>query len=794
MGVGHVRIKSVHVRFYRAFNYDFLAKPRGTTPHAWDRLDGDLVYPYVTVDLDDAVTCVVGANESGKSQLLQAMEHALTGADIEPSDFCRYSRFFAVDAALRLPHFGLTLTDLSDADRTAVIAAVSPDATTSFDNVHLFREAESDLLVYLDDIGPTKVSTNALASMLPQSFRIDPEIPIPNSVPIAYLAAGERAATTVGPDRQERFGVFDAVVGEWSVLRTALAAADQLSALASKVFGGVSPGDPAGREADERAQQLALAYDLLVTVGGVEPSVFGQLERALRRQDEGFADGIVSTINAQLAKSLNLRKWWSQDDQFRLEVTAHDYDLVFTVRDRTASAYSFAERSSGLKYFLSYLVQYLARVAQPDCPEVLLMDEPDAFLSNQGQQDLLKLFHDFTGDPSHDRQVVFVTHSPFLIDKNRADRIRVLDKGTGEEGTRVVRNVGHNHFEPLRSALGGFVAETTFIGNCNLMLEGVSDQIYLAGLSAVLRERGRASAERLDLNTLTLVPAGSASHVPYMVFLARGRDADQPAVIVLLDGDSEGANARKDLERGGPRRKQLLAPEFVLQLNPVDLPTLKTQRPDGVVDIEDLVPIELGLAAARSYLEELSYEVPDPFPVAADVEVHLSKKVGLLGAIQKVLDGVGAGLNLEKIGFARHVVDMARQGVSGTEGLVDNFAILFARLGEMQRAAERKRSQAGVGSRVQRLRDAFLQDHPTSASRSDVSVLLEDIEARLDDTLESDRLLVDIRRIREEWVLAGELASVVEHFPALVTRLETLQYQGVLQSEPGALGADDSAS
>jgi len=51
---------------------------------------------------------------------------------------------------------------------------------------------------------------------------------------------------------------------------------------------------------------------------------------------------------------------------------------------------------------------------------------------------------------------------------------------------------------------------------------------------------GRGKTERLDLNTLTIVPAGSASHIPYMVFLARGRDADQPAVVVLLDGDAEG--------------------------------------------------------------------------------------------------------------------------------------------------------------------------------------------------------------------------------------------------------------
>jgi len=68
----------------------------------------------------------------------------------------------------------------------------------------------------------------------------------------------------------------------------------------------------------------------------------------------------------------------------------------------------------------------------------------------------------------------------------------------------------------------------------------IADQILLAGMSNVLRMLGRGKTERLDLNTLTIVPAGSASHIPYMVFLARGRDADQPAVVVLLDGDAEG--------------------------------------------------------------------------------------------------------------------------------------------------------------------------------------------------------------------------------------------------------------
>src|SRR5690606_3575261 len=106
--------------------------------------------------------------------------------------------------------------------------------------------------------------------------------------------------------------------------------------------------------------------------------------------------------------------------------------------------------------------------------EMLLMDEPDAYLSSQGQQDLLRIFDAFAHPDeggSRPVQVVYVTHSPFLIDRNHGERIRVLEKGTDDEGTRVVNDASKNHYEPLRSSFGSFVGETAFIGHCNLMVE-----------------------------------------------------------------------------------------------------------------------------------------------------------------------------------------------------------------------------------------------------------------------------------------------------------------------------------
>ncbi|WP_427923938.1 AAA family ATPase [Streptomyces sp. cg40] len=777
-------ISAVYVRFFRSFNFDYLRKTSEKfTPDPWDVLDSDdLKYPFVKVPLEEGVTTVVGANESGKSQLLAAIQRALTGREIARGDFCRYSQFFTVNKAMAFPDFGLRFDNLHPDDRDAVLQACGRDTDDEFDTFLMFRIGGQKPIVYLPQgdnwqLCPVQ-DLGALEAALPRWFEIDAHTALPQSVPVEYLAGQQTTLRTRSRNARRSF------------IRTILdhsASFNSDQELTTAVPNLTSAFSTANKPDEDHDKQLALADQLLLKVAKIDKSAFQELLAAVEDGQEGFANGIVEHMNRQLAQSLNFPKWWTQDNQFQLQMTLRDQDLVFTIRDRTGTEYSADERSHGLKYFLSYFIQYLAHEPPTSGQrEVLLMDEPDAYLSGSGQQDLLRIFDDFAYPSAPDRracQVVYVTHSPFLIDKNHGERIRVLEKGEGDEGTRVVRNASRNHYEPLRSAFGSFVGETTFISNCNLMLEGMSDQILLAGVSAGLRRHRTSALEQLDLNTITLVPAGSAPHIPYLVYLARGRDVDKPAVIVLLDGDRSGNEARKKLIRG-PQGKPLLDDKFVLQLNELPAAHITSSRPQGAVAIEDLIPLEIGVAAVKRYASVfLTVAEARKLESLCTDDVRFDGDEGTHDALQEAAARVVEGFHLDKVGLARNVLDVLSHDkdvpAEAVAVLERNFRTLFRELGSRQRNALREIATERTTSKIKRLRGSFLQDRPDSATREQAALLFEDIEAALDNSVDADDLRIQLQALRRDFALDEEQLGPVDDFPAFQAALQSLAYRPV---------------
>lgn len=785
-----MRLDSVYARFFRSLNFDYIRQSApGYAADPWDGTPNAADYPFVRLRLEADITTIVGANESGKSQVLDAIEAALTGEGFDRSDFCRYSPFFAVDKDLIRPEFGVVFAEITAADLKLITELCDGlEKPVRADRVAVFRmNSTPQRRLYLRNNGewspPALIRKPTILDELglPAVYRIESDTALPDSVPLQFLATGK---PTAGIGRALVRGVWDMFTSNpgWFESDTSVgsAAADIAAAFKDK------------RELDEHElARFALAEDLLITVAGLQRDLFVELQGAVRTKN-GYANSIVDTINAELARSLNFPSWWSQDSQFELFVSLFEYDLVFMIRDRTGRSYGFDERSDGLKYFLSYYVRYRAHADRADGrPEILLMDEPDKFLSSSGQQDLLRIFASFA-DPDDGKrpvQVVYVTHSPFLIDKNHSERIRVLEKGEFDEGTRLVASVAQNHYEPLRSAFGSFVGETTFIGNCNLVLEGPSDQILLAGISSWMGRRGVPTLDRLDLNAITLVPAGSASHVPYLVYLARGRDVDKPPLIVLLDGDEAGREARATIKRGGARRKALISDELVVQLGDPEVADVRSDNPAGGVTIEDLIPVGIALEAAGVYCEEF---VPDVHVAAlglngADLFAQTEGK-SLLAVIEAAVANAAdePAFHLDKIAFARSVLAVLNQRPADDpdSAIVEaNFRVLLRELGRRQRKAVKAESSEKISSRIKRTHERFIRSHPDGARREHAVLLIEEIEGQLDDSAEAEQLRVTMRGWQNDFKLAEDPRKSVEDFPAFLHAISALTYQAVRESE-----------
>ncbi len=793
-------LRNVFVRFYKSFNFDYLRKydPKVETKHEWEMVD-HLWYPFVRIPIDEKITTIVGANESGKTHLLTAIERGLSGKDIARGDFCRYSKFFAVEEGqMRWPDFGFEWAGLSREESEAV-ASTCEDLTVSFDHFLMFRTLRTKVTVYVPKARqytahPVK-NPSKLLQLLPSVFRLKENVALPESVPIRFLAGEERASHGLETlSRNQRVGLLESIWSSMAWFQTKETVTQNAEPIAS-TMGRFSATKEDARVLKRRVAELDLARDLIRKVARIDSEALKELDAALREGQDAFANSLIDAINDALQAKLNFPNWWVQDREFRLLVSPREYDLVFTIRDRTDTEYAFGERSSGLRYFLSYYIQYLAHERRIDGREILLMDEPDAFLSNQGQQDLLKIFHAFASpdDGSTPIQLIYVTHSPFLIDKNRGERIRVLEKGVGEEGTRVVRDASRNHYEPLRSAFGSFVGETTFIGNCNLMVEGPADQILLAGAATYLRGTGAPEVETLDLNHITIVPASGASHIPYLVYLARGRDVERPAVIVMLDSDKPGNEAKKTLLKGGPHRKELLNSRYILQLGELSAGNSVLRRNNSpLVETEDLVPVQICAEAAQRYVREVCAEDPDVVDrVTADAIIaEMADSEGIFKAIEECLKKINSELHIEKIGFARAVIEtivgLKKHAENDGEatGLLREFEAnmkaLFRRLRQMQREAERELTSERVSARVNRAKSSFLQDHPVSAKREHVFVLFEEIESSLDNSEESDNIKREIQSLRRDFKIDDDLTEQVGDYDQFREGLERVRYAGRL--------------
>ena len=291
--------------------------------------------------------------------------------------------------------------------------------------------------------------------------------------------------------------------------------------------------------------------------------------------------------SASLDISERFSAWWSQR---RHKIRYHadgDYFRIWIADDRRPGVEIELEaRSKGFQWFFSFYLVFLVESAEGHKDAILLLDEPGMHLHPTAQQELIAFFEVL----SKKNQILYSTHSPFLIDGDHLHRVRPV---TEDE-------TGHSHISvetwpkdretifPLQAAAGYAMVRGLFQHRQNVLVEGMSDYYYLHALSQQC-----SAAKRTSLpDDIYITACGGTKLVGQFASLFLGQKV-RP--LILLDGDNAGQVRRDEL------MKELYAghDSAILMLDDV------LGCPGKEVEVEDILGEDIILPALRAVVGKM---------------------------------------------------------------------------------------------------------------------------------------------------------------------------------------------
>lgn len=248
-------------------------------------------------------------------------------------------------------------------------------------------------------------------------------------------------------------------------------------------------------------------------------------------------------LNVQINN--DFRQFWTQDLS-ELSVDWDNEHLEFWIEEK-GNFYPPEIRSQGRKWHLAFYVRVSAR-AREDVQNIILIDEPGLYLHATAQRDILKHLE----DASHKSQIFISTHSPYLIEPEKLDRLRLVQKHE-TRGTYVENKIhavaDKETLTPILTAIGLELNQGIVGGDKvdNVVVEGPSDYFYLTAFSEFFNEfNGK------------FVSGGSSGNMPKIGTILQGWGC---RVIFLYDNDKAFKDAQNSIKKDWLTiNKELLTP------------------------------------------------------------------------------------------------------------------------------------------------------------------------------------------------------------------------------------------
>ena len=286
---------------------------------------------------------------------------------------------------------------------------------------------------------------------------------------------------------------------------------------------------------------------------------------------------------------------------------------------------------------------------------ILLLDEAGLSLHPLAQKDLIAFFDNL----AKTNQMIYTTHSPFLVDTSNIDRAKVVYSDA--EGLTVVSSdlrasddkLNEKSIYAVHAALGLSVSDILLQGCQPVIVEGPSDQNYLNAIKLYLIRNQKFAPS----TELVFIPSGGVRGVPGVVSIVSGKNEDLP--LVVLDSDQSGRDAKKKLLSGLYKD----SPERVIEIADFsDVPNC---------EFEDLIPTIL----MRRQLDRLFRDVEDE-----DILDNLTGEQPVISQIEQFAKRNEIELNKGwKVDLSRNVKQQILKAKTVPEEFVEKWIQLFKR-------------------------------------------------------------------------------------------------------------------
>lgn len=242
------------------------------------------------------------------------------------------------------------------------------------------------------------------------------------------------------------------------------------------------------------------------------------------------------------------------DDNFklRIKIDSATRSIYFSTQDKTTDNVSIPidDRSEGFKWYLSiYLTLYNYIENNDTHNKILLLDEPNLYLHAEAQMDLLERVFK---KEFKNIQIIYTTHSPYMIDSANTNSIKIIEKETQTNIYNSAREYALarkdmndvDALTPVMTALHLNIANELIVNSNNniIIVEGIQDLYVLKSMIYKLNYTGK-------FKNIKIIPCFGSEKVTFMFGYLYGLGYK---TYILVDNDKAGRKTINEITNREP--------------------------------------------------------------------------------------------------------------------------------------------------------------------------------------------------------------------------------------------------